>query len=220
MISVASGAVAALIYLLRFCHSPASWAKTVVKTLSVAALAFAAWRFGAPGVLVMALGLCALGDYLLSRDTDPSFLAGVAAFAAGHLAYVAVFLSVPGVSLDHLTTGTGLIFTAVLVVYGAVMMLRLYRTAGPLRYAVMGYVPIILAMGLCAYCVPSSGPQRLVLPAALLFMISDTILATELFMLRADHPLRKITPYLIWATYWLAQLGFFWAFTAPAQSFL
>jgi uncharacterized membrane protein YhhN len=214
---LALAAFAGLVYLLRFCSAPTSWARTVTKTLSVAALALAAGLSGAPGPLVLALSLCALGDYLLSRDTEQTLLAGVGAFAAGHLAYIAVFASVPGFELGHLVTGLGLLFSAFLAVYGAVMMWQLFRRAGPLRFAVMAYVPIIVAMGLCAYCVPALGELGLILPAAILFMLSDSILAAELFLLRADHPLRQITPYLIWASYWLAQLGFFWAFAAPLQ---
>ena len=36
---------------------------------------------------------CATGDALLSRETETTFMAG--AFAAGHLAYIALFLTHP-----------------------------------------------------------------------------------------------------------------------------
>lgn len=212
MLFVTLGAIAAAIYLLVYCNAPASWTKTGVKTTSVAALALAAWSTEAPPAFVLALSFCAAGDYLLSRDTQVSFLAGVAAFALGHLIYVPLFLTTPGASLDALGSGGGMIYAAGLAVYGAAMMWRLFRDAGDLRYAVMGYVPIILAMGLAAFCVPTVNAGWVVLPAAILFMISDSVLAADLFMLRADHPLRKITPYVIWSFYWLAQLGFWHAY--------
>ncbi|MFK7940667.1 MAG: lysoplasmalogenase [Roseovarius sp.] len=208
-------ALAAVIYLLRYCQAPAGWPKSAVKTLSVAALACAAWLGDAPAALTVALCLCALGDYLLARDTDVTFLAGVGAFALGHLAYVVLFLSTSGASAAALTTPTGMVFTMFLLGYGAFMMWRLYCDAGPLRIGVMAYVPIILAMGLAAVCVPAHGALWLILPAAVLFMISDSVLAADLFILRPDHPVRRITAYVIWAFYWLAQLGFWLAYMPP-----
>ena len=210
-LSIAS--IAALIYLVAYCHAPSSWPKTGVKTASVACLALAALWAGGPGLLVLALALCAAGDYLLARDTEPTFLAGVGAFAAGHLAYVALFLSTPGAQLAALTTPIPVLTLTALAIYGLVMMRLLFHKAGDLRFAVMGYVPIILAMGVAALTVPAEGALWLVLPAAFLFMISDSVLAAELFLLPASHPLRRITPFVVWSFYWLAQLGFLMAYT-------
>lgn len=201
-------ALAALAYLLAFCHRPSSWSKTWVKTVSVAALALAAAFAGAPVLLVLALALCAAGDYFLSRDSEATFLAGVGAFAAGHLAYIALFLATPGAALTHLNSGVYLIAIASFCLYGAVMMALLFHKAGALRFAVMGYVPIIIGMGLAAMTVPQLGPLDWVLPAACLFMLSDSVLAAELFLLPEDHPARRVTPFVIWSSYWLAQLGF------------
>ena len=201
-------ACAAVIYLIGFCHRDASWPRTGVKTVSVAALALAAWLAGGPGLLVLALGLCALGDYLLARGDEAGFLAGVGAFAAGHLAYVALFLTTPGAEIGRLSFGMYPFAITVLFLYGVGMMIALYRRAGGLRFAVMGYVPVILSMGVAAMAVPALGPLAWVLPAALFFMISDSVLASELFLLHEGHKLRRITPFVIWSTYWLAQLGF------------
>ena len=213
MIYPASAAFAAVIYLCFYCHAPASWAKTVIKTASVALLVLAAWKGAAPGALILALALCAAGDFWLSRDTQLTFFAGVGAFALGHLAYVGLFLATPGTTLAAVASATGIVYGIILSVYGAYMMWQLNRKAGALRYAVMAYVPIILAMGLAAFCVPTLGAGWIVLPAAILFMISDSVLAAELFLLRSDHPARRVTPFVIWAFYWLAQLGFLWAYT-------
>ncbi len=215
MVFVGIAGIAALIYLLVYCHAPASTLKTVVKTLSVAALVLAAWWGGGPIWLILALSLCAAGDYFLSRDTEATFLAGVGAFALGHLAYVQLFLGTPGTAFSVLTQPLAFIFVIMLVGYGVGMMTQLFRRAGDLRYAVMVYVPIIIAMGITAFCVPHVGALWLVLPAAILFMISDSVLAAELFLIRDDQPLRRTTPYVIWAFYWLAQLGFYLAYTHP-----
>lgn len=198
----------ALLYLLFFCHRGPSGVKTAVKTLSVAALALAALSGGGPLWLIVALALCALGDLLLSRPGERAFLTGVGAFALGHLAYVALFLSTPGAGMFRLSFGPYPFGIAILCLYGVAMMAALYRRAGDLRFAVMGYVPIILGMGVAAMTVPALGPLAWVLPAALLFMLSDSVLASELFLLPEGHPARRFTPFLVWGAYWLAQLGF------------
>ena len=48
--------------------------------------------------------------------------------------------------------------------------------------------------------------------AGLLFILSDMVLAAETFVLKLDHPARRVTPYVIWGTYWGAQVGFFSTF--------
>lgn len=213
MILPATAALAALIYLTGYCHRPASWPKTLIKTVSVAILALSAWLGTGPVLLAVALTLCALGDYLLARDSEATFLAGVGAFAMGHLAYVALFLTTPGALIQNLSNSPYLYVIVLLCLYGAAMMALLFRKAGDLRFAVMGYVPVILSMGVAALAVPAVGPLVWVLPAAVLFMVSDSILASELFLLPETHPLRRVTPYAVWATYWLAQLGFFLAYS-------
>lgn len=205
---ITCAAAAALAYLLVYCHRPASWPKTAVKTVSVVALALAVAVSGAPVLLVLALVLCASGDYLLSRDSEPTFLAGVGAFAAGHVAYIALFLTTPGADFVHLKSGAYLSAIAVLFLYGVGMMTLLFHRAGALRFAVVGYVPIIIGMGVAAMTVPALGPLAWVLPAACLFMLSDSVLAAELFLLPEGHPAKRVTPFVIWASYWLAQLGF------------
>ena len=47
----------------------------------------------------------------------------------------------------------------------------------------------------------------------LLFVFSDFILAQEMFVLPEDHKLRKVTPYVIWSSYWIAQALFLISFT-------
>ena len=200
----------ALVYLLWFCHKPSSLLKTLVKTAAVLLLAGAAWRADAPALLLLALTLCAVGDFFLSREGESAFLTGVAAFAAGHIAYIALFLGVPGSDIAAIPIAA----IIALLLFAVAMMNLLYRHAGPLRLAVLFYVPVIVGMGLAAMAVPAAGALWLVLPAALLFMASDTVLASELFLLRPDHPMRRITPFAIWTLYWLAQLGFLMGFAA------
>ena len=86
MISILAAATLCALAYLALTTRPAGAVRSLVKTAAVALLALAALMAQAPLVLVAALGLCALGDWLLSRDTQGTFIAGIAAFAAGHLA--------------------------------------------------------------------------------------------------------------------------------------
>ncbi|WGW02207.1 lysoplasmalogenase [Tropicibacter oceani] len=202
-------AAASLIYLLRFAVQGPSLAKSVIKTLSVALLAYVAWAQHLPPLLTLGLMLGALGDAFLSREGDRAFLAGLASFALSHLAYVALFVAHPGADLAALTDPAFLPFTAAIVALVLGMGWRLWPVTGDLRAPVMVYVAIIAAMGLSALAL---GPP--VLWAALLFIVSDTILATELFLMKPGNRWRKLASRLVWVTYWGAQVLFLLSFLA------
>lgn len=190
---------------------PASGLRTLLKTLSVALLALIAALANAPWLLILALSLCAIGDALLSRETETTFMAGIAAFAAGHLAYIALFLT-RDVSDPALILNQPVIFWSLLVL-GIVMATLLTPRAGALKGPVLAYIPIILGMGVAVLALPDTGPLRWALPAALGFIASDLILATEKFLLPKTHPALRLTPYMVWPLYWGAQAGFLIAFT-------
>jgi len=190
---------------------PASLMRSAVKTASVALLALMVLVSGGPVLLVLALALCALGDWLLSRETEATFMAGVGAFAAGHLAYVALFLTHPASDTGQLAAQWPLV--AGLAALGLVMASLLAPRAGDLKGPVLAYVPIILGMGLAALTLPQAGVLAWVLPAAAAFIASDMILATEKFLLPPGHPALRLTPYLVWPLYWGAQMGFALALT-------
>lgn len=194
---------AALVYL-PLAPRPPGWVRSVVKTFSVAVLALAA-----PGLLAVALALCALGDWLLSRPGERAFMGGVGAFAAGHLAYVAFFLAHPVSDPTRLAGPLQLAVLALLALIGLAAAALLWRHAGALRGAVLAYVPVILSMGLAALTLP---PALALLPA-LAFIASDLILACEKFLMPPAHPAHRWTPYAVWLLYWGAQAGFFTAFS-------
>lgn len=189
---------------------PASLVRTAFKTGSVAILALIAAVAGAPSLLILALVLCAVGDALLSQETEATFIAGVGAFAAGHLAYIALFLthasSDPALILDR----PGLVWSLVLL--GIVAATLLAPRAGDLKIPVLCYIPIILGMGITVLSLPETGALRWALPGALAFIASDLILATEKFLLPPQHPAMALTPYLVWPLYWGAQAALLLAF--------
>lgn len=204
-------AVSALGYLGFTAREPSAL-RSLLKTASVALLALAAWSAGAPVGLVLGLALCGLGDFCLSRDGEQAFMAGVAAFAAGHLAYVVLFLGHEGSVLERIWGWPEILLLGLILLLGAVMIRVLGPRAGALKIPVMGYIPIILAMGIAALSLTGASVIW-VLPAALAFMASDVVLAFETFVLADDHPLRRYTPYLVWPLYWGAQAGFYLSFS-------
>ena len=82
----------------------------------------------------------------------------------------------------------------------------LWSKAGPLRWPVLGYVVIIALMGVSALQVPSPYAE-FVIAAALLFILSDSLIATERFLI-GDGPAPRWLSPAIWLTYWLAQFLF------------
>lgn len=192
---------------------PPGLLRSLVKTASVALLALAAGLAGGPTLLVLALALCAVGDWLLSRETETAFVAGVGAFALGHLGYVALFLTRAEADPALLGQPPRLAILVALALFGGGVTARLAPRAGDLRGPVLAYVPVIIAMGIAALTLPFEGRLALVLPAALSFILSDLVLAAEKFLLPPGHPALRITSHVIWLFYWGAQAGFLIAFT-------
>ncbi|WP_170569406.1 lysoplasmalogenase [Ruegeria atlantica] len=202
-------AVFALAYLPLSPH-PATTLRSFVKTASVAILAVIALLNEAPLLLALALLFCAVGDALLSRETDSTFMAGIGAFAAGHLAYIALFLTSPSSDPTLILDRSGYFWS--LIILGIVAATLLAPRAGEFKRPVLAYIPVILGMGITVLALPETGSLRWALPAALAFIASDLILATEKFLLSANHPALKITPYMVWSLYWGAQAGLLVAF--------
>jgi len=202
--TLAVSGAAALAYLLVWCFRTSSLAKTVVKTVSVGALAFAAMLLEAPILLITALALGALGDFFLSRDGDRAFLFGLIVFAIAHLSYVALFIQQG--AMPSLSMGAALL-SVFAVIYAAI----LFQHAGELRWPVVCYVAIIAVMSICAL----NSITFIGMVAAFFFILSDTILGAQIFLMSEKSRLNFAPSVLIWGTYWTAQLLFLLAF-APA----
>ncbi len=185
-----------------FCQRPPSVAGSAVKTAAVALLGVVAIALDAPILLILALGLSALGDFLLSRLGERAFLAGMAAFFAAHIAYVTLF-----VALSDTRSGLTVSLTAsvLLLVAAGLVYLYLWPGLGTFRVPVALYSMAIAALGIAALTLPPVGPARLILWGAMAFILSDTILAVEKFRLATGSVWRRATPHAIWGLYWLAQ---------------
>jgi uncharacterized membrane protein YhhN len=178
----------------------------VVKAAAVGVLVPGALALGAPPAVVAGLALGAAGDFALARPGARWFLAGMAAFAAGHLAYLAAF-AVMGAG------GPPVWLAVALAVLGGSTELWLAPRTGDLRGPVRGYVGVIVAMALAAGGLPPGhGPAQ---AGVALFVASDLLLALERFVLR-DGVWRRRCAVLLWPLYWGGQALILWGALPPA----
>ena len=159
----------------------ARWAlKPLASGLFLAAGVASLSPAGAPGWLLVGLAASFVGDLLLLARTTAPFLAGIAAFAAAHLADGVAFVA-RGVS----PAGVAAAALPLAAVAVAVMVVLSPHLRGPLRVAVPAYVVLISGMVALAAGTASAAPGGATLLAgALLFYLSDLCVARERFVRR------------------------------------
>ncbi len=203
---IAVGGLLGLVYGALFCWRDASWLRSAIKTGAVALPALALSGMGLPVLALAGLWACVLGDYLLSRPSEPMLKGGIAAFALGHVLYVAAFLTVFPVGAPD---GVFWLVAVVLAGLGLSTERWLAPHTGALRWVVRGYVVLILSMGVSA-ALPGV-PREWVLAGALCFIASDLILSTLIFLGHAGRG----RAYAVWALYYVAQgliMAGFWTY--------
>lgn len=148
---------------------------------------------------LLALVFCVTGDILLTfvNKSENYFILGLIAFLIGHLFYIFVFSR--KIALKNLQS----LFTFVLVSYciGYFMILKPHLDS--LLLPVLVYMIVILLMAISAYLRKqqvTSKSFNLVLIGALLFVISDSLLAFNKF-----HKTFEYASFLIMLTYSFAQ---------------
>lgn len=201
-ILIALSAGFALIYELFFvAQGQVPLTGSLIKTLPVALLALAGVRGGAPLPIWLGLALGAAGDLLLSLPGEVSFLAGMGAFAAGHLAYAAGF----GLRRPPIWALAGLAALAVSTEFW------LAPHTGALLWPVRAYVLVICLMAALA----AARTEPLLRVGAALFVLSDLMLALAMF--RATGAAEVALSYALWPCYWLAQCLILLAFLPGAR---
>lgn len=197
---------AAAAYLLFYVRRPPSLNRTIIKTLSIAALAALAVIMDGPWLLVAALAFSALGDLFISRDGETAFLAGLGSFLLAHIAYVALFWGVIGTA-----SALSPIVAGAFAVYAIGMLRWLWPHLAEMKVPVCAYIAVIFAMGVTA----AAAPLVLwpILAGAALFVISDSVLAAETFVFKDNT--RRWTAPVIWVTYYASQVLIAAAFLCP-----
>jgi uncharacterized membrane protein YhhN len=140
--------------------------------------------------LTLALAASSMGDILLATNIKNSFLFGLMFFAVAHVCYASGFFPWAKWSKKKLAYATPL--AAVLLL---VLILVLPQT-GELAIAVLFYISIISAMAVLA--IFSKTHQHYLLIGAYLFVISDSLIAINKFVIAipAQHLFIMLTYYL------------------------
>ena len=144
------------------------------------------------------------GDVALLGASERAFLAGVGSFFGAHVAYIAAFLSVRGERKDYDTAGlkvaVGLWLTA-----APLMSWAAGRKDPALRGPVAAYASILCGMFASSRVLdPALGQaaRRTLQAGTALFVLSDTLLATQKFLLTEPRPALESA---VMATYTAAQ---------------
>lgn len=146
--------------------------------------------------VVAALAASLAGDVFLMLPDD-RFVSGLVSFLVAHLAYLAAFAAGPVGATPWIVLGG-------LLLAGGMVLRALWHGLGALRGPVTGYVAVMLAMAWMAVVrwLETPGPGTAAAAVgALLFVLSDTLLALDRF--RTRLPLAR---GLVLATYYGAQV--------------
>ena len=147
-------------------------------------------RAAPPLTITAAQALSWGGDVALLGRSDRSFLAGLASFYAAHLAYIAGFAR-RGQRLTAAPTAGVKTAAALWLTTGPVMTFAARKADPDLTAPVAAYATALSAMLATAARLHPGLPaqaRRQVLAGAGLFMLSDSILATQKFVLRRRVP--------------------------------
>ncbi|WP_300527830.1 lysoplasmalogenase [Maricaulis sp.] len=170
-------------------------ANVVFKAMGIILLGLYAFLHGKP-VLAIGLWLGSAGDAFLALEPQETAL-GIVSFGLGHIVYIVLFA---GVLKQTGSRGLpGYIGAGLLAVFGAVMLIALQPHFGELRIPASIYNAIIMIMAILA--VIGRGPGLAII-GALLFVVSDTVLAWRMFA--GELPWAG---WLVWVTYYLGQAG-------------
>lgn len=144
------------------------------------------------------------GDVALLGKGRRSFLTGVGSFAGAHVAYIAAFLSVRGEAKDF--DAAGLKLALGLWVSAAPLLGAAAGRKDPaLRIPVTAYATILSAMFATSRMLDPALPQaarRTLQAGTALFLISDTVLASQRFLLTEPRP---VLESVVMATYTAGQ---------------
>ncbi|MTI22192.1 lysoplasmalogenase [Fulvivirga sp. RKSG066] len=139
-------------------------------------------------VLITALGFSWLGDILLLFDagSDNYFIYGLGAFLIAHIGYIVVNrkATYPNTSTSLLSTQK-MRYIFIIVLAGSAVVHVLYAHLGALKLPVIVYAAILTLMAISALYRFGRTSHRsfvLVFTGAVLFMLSDTLLAVDKFV--------------------------------------
>jgi uncharacterized membrane protein YhhN len=191
--------LAAAVYGFALMTKPVSGPRMLIKAGAVASIAAVSFVLGGPWLLTLPLLVSAAADAFMAGEPRRWLPFGLTAFLLAHLLYVALFAH------NNLRLSVLVEFPRWALVLGAVVaavtVLRaLWGGLRRMREAVVIYAAVVVMMVAIAFSLPWTRSAAMI--GAVLFMISDAILAFRLF--RGGGP--NINADLaVWWFYWAAQ---------------
>ncbi|HVK81758.1 MAG TPA: lysoplasmalogenase, partial [Verrucomicrobiae bacterium] len=183
---------------------PRTWPRAVVKTLFMAAFAGALILAGAPTPLILAVIASAFGDFFLAFDKKWLLPFGILSFLVAQLLYVLIFGAVWFFSGDNSPLLPRYVAMAAVIATAIGFLGWMAPKLGWMALGVVPYAIAITLMGVAAVWLPWPGWPAMI--GALSFLVSDFVLAAELFRLSPNSPARRITAPMVWWTYAAAQI--------------
>ncbi|MBM3173802.1 MAG: lysoplasmalogenase [Chloroflexi bacterium] len=184
----------AIVYLaaIPFRPYPGHFIVKAIPIISLAIMAFTSVAGLQGKLLFTALLLSAAGDVTLSLGSGEYFIPGLGLFLIAHVVYIVTF------SRDFKMGKSRIPIAAILVAYAVAMAIIMAPSLKEMAIPVFCYLVVITKMGIMAAFRASK--SKMVLYGAVLFIISDSMIALNKFV--APVP---ASDYLIMITYYLAQ---------------
>jgi uncharacterized membrane protein YhhN len=178
----------------------------VIKALSIAPLAILAFRVLKTFdglILSLALVFSSIGDVFLGLHREDFFIFGLLAFLIAHLFYIGLFLR--NLPRPLRLGGEQKIILAGILIFSLAMTAWLWPGFGGMKIPALIYLCAIALM--CASATLMKLSRGMVLLGAILFLLSDSLIAANKFRMAIPY-----SHYAIWATYYAGQcciaLGF------------
>ncbi|KAF4459670.1 Lysoplasmalogenase [Fusarium albosuccineum] len=177
--------------------------RMITKTSAIGLLALLSATLHAPRLLIAAQAFGALGDAFLAWDDDGSFLRGLGSFLTAHIFYITLFINSAN-GWEILLSGGWRAFAAafMLLLASGMVVILLPRVSYHLRVPILVYSIAIYAMVLTALTVDNT---RLI-SGAIIFTASDSLLATEKFLVSHNSSHRAWMEHAVWVLYYFGQL--------------
>jgi uncharacterized membrane protein YhhN len=177
-------------YGFRHLNREISAARSFWKTLPVVFMVGITLYFGAPALLTIALLLCALGDYFLSRGPN-LFVSGLLAFLAGHIIFIVLFITLSTTLNLHWSMFAILLYSGAFAAY-------MWGATGKHRWPVLAYIAVISAMAGVSLMLPSA--YFLTVLGVFVFVVSDSVLAIRMFVV-SNQRVKLVLSWAVWISY-------------------
>jgi len=155
-------------------------------------------------LFLIALLFCWVGDVLLLFTSELFFIAGLVAFLIGHVLYILCYQRLRfSESKNPLLGPQKVRFALPIVLAGTGLVVVLYPVLGALKFPVMIYALVITVMSIQAlfrFGYTTNKSFAFIFAGAILFMISDSLLAINKFLMPVQY-----ASFCIMATYMVAQ---------------